>query len=254
MANYHMETDVISRGQGRSITKAVNYITGERLIDKYHGGTHSKRRRDVLHREIIQPPVAPLEFYDLQTLCDEIDRAEKRYDARTAREFKGSLPNELPIHELIEIVHEYVEINFTNNNLAAIVAIHEGKNKDDPSRNNVHFHILVPTRFVEPDGFSKGKDRERNNIRYIKEWRESWAEIQNRAYRRYNLKISVSADSYEVQGIFDREPTIHLNRIDWEKEKAGEQTRSGDRKRAIRSRNEERELRLEREYDNEFER
>lgn len=33
------------------------------------------------------------------------------------------------------------------------------------------------------------------------------------------MDIRVSHLSLEVQGIYDREPTIHLSRIDWQREK-----------------------------------
>ena len=36
MANYHFEVQAISRGQGRSLTRLVNYISGERLSDCYN--------------------------------------------------------------------------------------------------------------------------------------------------------------------------------------------------------------------------
>lgn len=239
MANYHLEVNVISRGQGRSITKAINYISGKRLHDDYTGKTYYNCRQDVLYDKIFQPTNVPLEFYDLQSLCNEIDKAEIRYDARTAREFKCSLPNELPVHELIQIVSEYVSSNFVDQGLCAIAAIHEGRNETDPSMNNPHVHIIVPTRFVGPEGFSKKKDREHDNKKYVGIWREQWAKVQNRAYERNGLDIRVSHESLEIQGE-DREPTIHLSRIDWQKEKRGERTIAGDKKRTIKARNEER--------------
>ena len=257
MANYHLEVDVISRGQGRSIVKAVSYIVGKRLHDTYNETTYYNNRQDVLYYEIFQPVNAPPEFHDLQKLCDEIDKVENRYDARTAREFKGSLPNELLARELVQIVNEYVASNFVDQGLCAIAAIHEGKNEADPSKNNPHVHIIVPTRFVEPTGFSKKKDREHNNKKYIDIWRKQWADVQNRAYERNELDIRVSHESLEVQGI-DREPTIHISRIDWQKEKSGERTVVGDRKRDIKERNEERvrqrQLELERVIDYELSR
>lgn len=239
MANYHLEISVISRGQGRSFIKAINYISGKKLHDIYNGKTYYNCRQDVLYDKIFLPNNAPPEFHNLQRLCDQIDRAEVRYDARTAREFKGALPNELPVHELIQIVDEYVDRNFVNQGLCAIVAIHEGRNETDPSRNNPHVHIIVPTRFVGPEGFSKKKDREHDNIKYINIWREQWAKVQNRAYERNGLKVRVSHESLEIQRK-DREPTIHLSRIDWQKEKRGERTIAGEKKRAIKARNEER--------------
>lgn len=240
MANFHLEVQTISRKKGRSITKLVNYISGERLHDSYNNKTYYNRRQDVLYCNIFQTIDAPAGFDDLQYLCNRIDQAETRYDARTAREFKGSLPNELPVQELIEIVTEYIRTNFVACGLCAIAAIHEGRNKTDPSRNNPHVHIVVPTRTIDWDGFSKRKDREHDKRKYIGIWREQWANVQNRAYERNGLEIRVSHESLEVQGIRGREPTIHLSRIDWQREQRGEQTLAGTQKRKVQARNEER--------------
>ena len=241
MANYHLEIKNISRGKGRTITKAAHYISGEKLHDYYNDKTYYHKRQDVLYRDVFLPENAPPDFHNLQNLCVEIDKAEKRYDARTAREFIGSLPNELPAHELIQIVKEYVSDNFVKHGLCAIAAIHEGKNEKEPAKNNPHAPILVSTRTIGADGFNRKKDRERNNRKYIDIWREDWAKVQNRAYERNGYDIHVTHESLEVQELYNREPTIHLSCIDWQKEKKGERTIAGNRKRAIRKHNEERE-------------
>lgn len=240
MANYHLEVQTISRGKGRSVTKLVSYISGCKLQDNYNGKIYYHHRQDILCCIIYQPVHAPPTYYDLQQLCDEIDRAEKRYDARTAREFKCSLPNELPTQELVRIVDEYIDMNFVAHGLCAIAAIHEGRNEADPLKNNPHVHIIVSTRTVGPNGFSSQKDREHDKRKYIGIWREQWAAVQNRAYERNGLDVRVSHESFEVQGKLDREPTIHLSRIDWQKEQRGIQTSAGNRKRAIEERNAQR--------------
>lgn len=240
MANYYLEAQAISRRKGRSVTRLANYITGRKLHDSYNSKTYYRKRHDVLYCRIFQPANVPSDFYDLQCLCDKIEAAEIRYDARTAREFKGSLPNELPLRQLIHIVCDFVDANFVNQGLCAIAAIHEGRNEADPSRNNPHVHIIVPTRTVGPEGFSKKKDREHDNRKHIVIWREQWALIQNRAYERNGLDKRVSHESLKVQGVCDREPTVRLSRIDWQKEQRGERTSAGDLKRAILARNMER--------------
>ena len=154
MANFHLEATIISRGKGRSVTAAVGYISGKTLRDNYSGKTYYNSRNDVIWQKIFLPNDAPQEFRNLQHLCNEIECAEVRRDARTARQFIGSLPNELPRGVLMRIVHEFIAL--------------------------------------------------------------------------------------EVQGKRDREPTIHLSRIDWQKEQRGERTPAGDRKRAIKARNDER--------------
>lgn len=240
MANYHFETKIISRGKGRSVTAAVGYISGKTLRDSYTGKTYYNNRNDVIWQKILLPNDAPQEFRNLQHLCNEIECAEVRWDARTARQFIGSLPNELPPRELIQIVRDFIESNFVSCGLCAVAAIHRGHNRDDPSRNNPHVHIIVPTRTVGEDGFNKKKDREHDKRKYITIWREQWAVVQNRAYERNGLDIQVSHESLEAQGEHDREPTIHLSRIDWQREQHGEHTSTGDRKRAIRERNQKR--------------
>ena len=62
--------------------------------------------------------------------------------------------------------------------------------------------------------------------------------MQNRAYERNHLNIRVSHERLEAQGL-DREPTNHLSLVDWQREKRGERTRAGDRKREIEERNRE---------------
>ena len=237
MANYYLDVKNVSRGKGRSVTKLANYISGRTLRDGYKGVTYYRHRQDVLYCNIFQPVAAPPDFCELQRLCNEIDKAEVRRDARTAREFKGSLPNELPLQEQIRIVSEFIHINFVDQSLCAIAAIHEGKNVDDPSRNNPHVHIIVPTRPVGPDGFCLKKDREHDKRKYINAWREQWACVQNRAYERSGLDVRVSHECLEVQGVHDREPTVYLRLADWQREKRGERTRAGDLKRKVDARN-----------------
>ncbi len=250
MGNYHLEVQVISRGKGRSVTRLANYISGQRLQDSYLGKTYYHRRQDVLGCRIFQPSCAPPGYDDLQTLCDAIEAAEVRWDARTAREFKGSLPNELPLYELQKIVADFIQKNFLSCDLCAIAAIHAGRNSTDHTRDNPHVHIIVPTRTITEEGFSKRKDREHDKRACIHLWREQWAAVQNRAYERNGLDIRVSHESLQVQGI-DRLPTIHLSRIDWQKEQRGKRTLAGDRKRAVEVVNRTRHHKLQKEisYD-----
>lgn len=245
MANYHFEVKVISRGKGRSVTKEVNYISGEKLYDTYKNKMYYHHRQDVLYCKIYQPVNAPPEFYSLQALCDNIEAAETRYDARTAREIIGSLPNELPGQELVHIVNDFVTMNFIDDGLCVVAAIHEGRNEYAPSRNNPHVHIIVPTRRVGPAGFDQKKDREHDKRQYIDIWRRRWAFLQNIAYKRNKMDLRVSHESLEDQGIHYRKPTCHISRIDWQRERRGERTIAGDKKREIDVQNKERLLRLQ---------
>ena len=250
MANYHFSVEPISRGKGRSFKKLATYISGHSLHDEYSGKTHYHPRSDVLYSKIYLPSDAPEKFIDLQNLCSEIEKAETRCDARTARHIVASLPNELYVKDLVQIVDRFVESNFLQCDFCVIAAIHEGKNDKDLSKDNPHVHLLVPTRTIGQDGFCKIKDREYNKRKYVNQWREHWAKEQNKAYERCNKPYSVSHESYAAQGKFYLEPTIHLSRIDWQKELEDEHTEAGDKKRAIKERNEQRrKLAFERELE-----
>lgn len=250
MALFHLEVEVISRSKGGSITRKVSYILGKKMYDCYNHRLYYYPKTDVLYSAVFLPKQAPLNFYGAQEICNAVDRAEKRVDSRTAREFTASLPNELGKEELIRIVSDYVNEHFVANNLCAIVAIHEVKNKKDPSKNNPHVHIIVPTRFVEPEGFSLKKDREHNKQSYIKTWRDDWAEVQNKAYERNHLPMRVSSLSLKAQNI-DREPTIHLSISDWKREERGVRTIAGDKNREIKAHNIERERQKQEEREKE---
>ena len=240
MSNYHLENSNVSRGKGMSAACRINYITGESLHDNYTGNTYYRNRSDVLWKGILLPECTPRQFYDLQTLCNRINDAENRWDARLMREYIGSLPNELPLSEQEQIVRDFVAKNFTEQRYGVIAAIHPGMNNVDPSRQNPHVHILATTRTLEPEGFCKKKDPAQYKKSLLIDLRKQWAQEQNRAYERNCFAIRVSHESLYVQGKLDREPTIHLSRMDWQKEQRGERTERGNQKREIQRLNEER--------------
>lgn len=92
---YHMEVSTLSRGKGRSLGASLSYISGKKIHDRYSGKTYRHRRFDLVQCRVYLPPSAPNALRDLQCLCDELNKAEKRKDARTGRLFICSLPNEL---------------------------------------------------------------------------------------------------------------------------------------------------------------
>ena len=245
MANFHLEFKTISRRQGRSPISAANYQSGERLHDDYYGRTYYNRdKSDVLHTEVLLPLNIPPEYNNRQALWREVDKAEKRSDARTARRVIGSLPNELSLTENIELVREYVTENFISLGMCADIAIHEIKNEDDPTRDNIHFHALLTDRPITSNGFALKKNRDWNNRIKIKLWRERWAEAQNRAYERKGLNVRVTEKSYINRGVYKREPKRYLQPRDMILERSGIRTERGDENREIKARNKEHKKRM----------
>lgn len=232
---YHMEVSILSRGKGRSLGASLSYISGEKIHDSYSGKNHHHRRTDLVQCKVYYPPDAPKELADIQYLCDELNKVEKRKDARTGRLFICSLPNELMPGEWARIVNEFIQENFVSQGLCAVAAIHRGKLPSNHPKSNPHVHIIVSTRTVGPEGFNPKKDREHNQRSYIEIWRRAWARVQNRAYERCHVKKRVSHESLRVQGV-ERKPTRHVSYVDLQR---------GERQRRIQEK--ERELaRLER--------
>ena len=113
--NLHFQVRVISRGAGRSAPAAASYRSGsvvgaggrsavasasyrsgETLHDERLDRTFDyTRKEDVLHAEIVAPANAPAWVYDRARLWNGVEAAEKRKDARLARDIIAALPRGL---------------------------------------------------------------------------------------------------------------------------------------------------------------
>lgn len=240
MAQYGFNVKTISRLKGESVAKTASYILRENVFDPYWNKTHYYAYiDDLLYSEVMIPENAPREFLDLKTLLREIDRVEKRYDARTGRVVRLTLPNDRVVSdaERIWLVRNFVRTVFINQGMCAVIAIHEGKN-ENIDKNNPHAHVILTDRPVDINGFCARKDRTWNKPALLFKWRKSWAEAQNTFFKEKGMEVRVSCESLEVQGI-DREPTIPLGRAAMALERKGIQTEKGNRNREIEARHKE---------------
>lgn len=197
MALYGFDVKTISRLRGESVAKTASYILRENIFDPYSGETHYYSHvRDCLYREILLPENAPREFLDLSKLLAAIERAEKRYDARTGRVVRLTLPNdkEFSDGERVALAREYVQGTFLTQGMCAIMAIHAGLN-EDPAKNNPHAHVILTDRPVDANGFCSKKNRSWNKIEQLQKWRKLWAEVQNRTFKEKGLDVRVSHES-----------------------------------------------------------
>src|ERR1700739_129022 len=94
MAIYHLAMKPISRSGGRSAVAAAAYRASQKLTNERDGLTHDfTHRRGVEHTEIVLPEGADAEWArDRSTLWNQAEAAEKRKDARVAREIEVALP------------------------------------------------------------------------------------------------------------------------------------------------------------------
>lgn len=237
MAIYGFDMRPISRLRGESVVKTAAYILRANIFDAYSGQTHFYAYgKDLLHAEILVPDYAPQDFLDLNTLLTAIDRAEKRYDARTGRVVRLTLPNdkEFSDQDRFALASKFVREAFISLGMCAVIAVHAGENKD-PAKNNPHAHVLLTDRPVDSNGFCARKNRDWNKKEQLHKWRAMWAEVQNRAFLEKGLEFRVSHESLEVQGI-DRQPTRPLGRAATALERKGIQTEIGNWNREIEAR------------------
>lgn len=202
MAIFHLHVKNISRGDGRSAVAAAAYRAGETLPnaveerDSAFGG-----RRDVLHAEIVCPDGAAPWMADRAVLWNAVEAAERRKDARLAKEIEAALPRELPPVAWLELCRSFAA-HYAKHGFVADFAIH-----DDGSAHNPHVHVLLTTRMVAAGGFG-GKIRSADGRQFVEEARILWAKLVNAALEAAGLGVSVDPRSHAAVGI-DREPTQH---------------------------------------------
>lgn len=202
MAIYHLNVKNISRGDGRSIVTAAAYRAGavlpndaeERLSD--FGG-----RRDVVASGICLPAGAPEWMGDRTRLWNAVEVAEKRKDARLAKEVEFALPRELPRDAWLIVARAMADA-YASKGFVADYAIH-----DDGTRHNPHVHILLTTRVETADGFGP-KIRSADGRQFVTEARALWEHTANDALKAAGVAVVLDSRSYAKRRL-DREPGKH---------------------------------------------
>lgn len=223
MAMFHFRINPIKRSAGRHATGMAAYCAGERIRDERTGKLHNhSRRQDVKHTEIFLPSQfgeAPMEWArDRATLWNTAEAAEKRRDARVAREFEVTLPFELSPEQRLALARGFARELSDRYGVAVDLAIHDPKAGGDPR--NFHAHLLATTREVTPTGLGAKAGLDMQVVKrasqglsdFSEEFttvRERWATHVNEALREANIDARVDHRSLAAQGI-DRQPMVHI--------------------------------------------
>jgi len=226
MAIFHCQAKAISRAAGRSATGAAAYRAGVRLKDERTGEVHDySRKKGVEYSEIITPDGSKIDRSDLWNRAEE---AEKRKDAKVAREWEIALPAELNAVERKMLARAFAKELTKRYGVAADVCIHE-PSRDGDERNH-HAHILTTTRTFTAGSLGEKTrilDSPKTSGKEVETVRGVWAEIVNHALERAGHSSRIDARSLKAQGI-DRSPTHHLGPIATAMERRGVQTERGD--------------------------
>jgi len=219
MAIYHLNTHTIGRADGHSAVAAAAYRSASRLVDERTGEAFDfTRKGGVLSSEIVTPEGVPVP--ERAALWNAAEAAEKRKDARVAREWRAALPHELDEADRKELATRMGQAIADRYGVAVDVCIHAPDKESDDR--NFHVHMLAITRTIQADGTLgakavielANKDRQKAGISGtsqgdITEIRQQWAEFTNEALERTGISTRVDHRSYADQGV-ELTPTKHI--------------------------------------------
>lgn len=224
MAIFHMQARVISRANGHSSTAAAAYRHGLKIEDFKTGEVFDYTRKSGVSGSIILLPAgADPRLSDPAFLWNEVEKSEKRADAQVAREFDIALPIELDNEQKKALAVDYCREHFTSKGMIADIAFHK-LDSDNP-----HFHVMLTTRRLTPDGsgFASKKERAWNDREQLQDWRKGWADTANEHLANAGIDAKIDHRSLEDQKAeldalpaptieqqaqsiaLDRAPTIH---------------------------------------------
>ena len=201
MASYHLSVKTVSRATGRSGPGAAAYRTASRIECERDGTTHDYTRRSGVEASFIVAPDGAEWAQDRAALWNAVEAAEKRKDAKVAREYELALPHELAAEERRELAEGFAREVVARFGVAADVAIHAPHRHGD--ERNWHAHVLTTTRVAGAEGLG-AKTRELDVVQTsgpaVEALRELWAVQVNHALDRALCEARVDHRSYARQG------------------------------------------------------
>jgi len=220
LAIYHFSMKPVSRAKGRSAVASMAYRAGEKLTNERDGITHDyTAKQGVEHAEIVLPEGVNADWArDRSDLWNAAEFAEKRKDARVAREFEVALPHELSAEQRLEAAREMAQELADRYGAAVDFAIHAPHEASDVR--NHHAHILMTTRQVMENGLGEKTYLERENKwllandlpttdMQLRDIRQRWEGIANERLAMAGHDIRIDHRSHMERGL-EIAPTEHM--------------------------------------------
>lgn len=220
MAIYHLSMKPVSRASGRSAVASMAYRAGEKLTNARDGITHDfTARRGVEHVEIVLPEGVNADWArDRSDLWNAAELAEKRKDARVAREFEIALPHELSAEQRLEATRALAQDLANRYGAVVDFAIHAPHEMGDVR--NHHAHVMMTTRQVTKDGLGDKTLLERENKwllanglpatdMQLRDLRQRWEGIANERLAMAGLDLRIDHRSHMERGL-EIAPTEHM--------------------------------------------
>ena len=220
MAIYHFSMKPVSRASGRSAVASMAYRAGEKLTNERDGITHDyTAKQGVEHAEIVLPEGVSVDWArDRSDLWNAAEFAEKRKDARVAREFEVALPHELTAEQRLEATRELASALANRYGAAVDFAIHSPHDASDVR--NHHAHVMMTTRQVTTEGLGDKTYIERENKwllanglpttdMQLRDLRQTWEGIANEHLARAGHDLRIDHRSHMERGL-EITPTEHM--------------------------------------------
>jgi MobA/MobL family len=220
-AYYRCELKTISRNAGHSATAAAAYRSASKVQDTRTGLTHDYQRKSGVEHSAILTPEGTVWDGDRAALWNAAESAERRDNARVAREAVICFPHQFTEEERIQTAEAFGLWLANTYQVVVDVNLHRpGRGNDD---RNYHAHVLFSTREYTPQGFGK-KTRQLDDRECgpeeVKRIRAQWATTVNQALERAGHQERVDHRSNKEQGI-KQKPQVHLGRAVIEMTKRG---------------------------------
>ena len=201
MASYHLSVKSVSRATGRSAPAAAAYRTATRIENQRDGLVHDYTRRGGVEDAFLVVPKDAVWAQDRSALWNAAEGAEKRKDAKVAREYELALPHELNPAQRRALARGFAQEVVKRFGVAADTAIHAPHPEGD--QRNWHAHVLTTTRVVTAEGMG-AKTRELDVIQTsgpaVEALRALWAVRVNQALERAQVAERVDHRSFARQG------------------------------------------------------
>ena len=158
--------------------------------------------------EAVAPDDVPAWARDRAALWNAAEAAERRKDAKVAREYEIALPAELDAAQRRTLALGFAREISDRYGVAVDVAIHLPGREGD--HRNHHAHLLATTRRIGPEGMgakTRELDVKATASVEVDQLRERWAEMQNQALEHAGHIERVDHRSLKAQGI-EAEPEL----------------------------------------------
>ena len=233
MAIYHLTSQVISSGNGKSAVSSAAYRRATLMTRESDGRVISfTGKQHVVHTELSLLSEVPAWFRIAIDGRDEnsasaflwnaVEKKEGLKGTGFAMETNIALPIELTLEQNIALARDWIETEVTSQGFVADWAYH-----DAPG--NPHIHVMIPLRKLSEKGFAAkfefardpagnilyredGKpryERMAGPMKHLIPWRRSWAEVTNRHLAAAGFDLRIDHRSHAEAGI-KIEPTEHI--------------------------------------------